>query len=82
MFAGQRAEGFYVDLGSIFDLGALRPFEQLHTHFGLDSPADAPAPGVNATKDVNVHCDRVADPEDDAHARRLRRPTDPTARRR
>jgi hypothetical protein len=26
VFAGQRAEGFYVDLGSIFDLGALRPF--------------------------------------------------------
>src|SRR4051794_11997052 len=24
VFAGQRAEGFYVDLGSIFDLGALR----------------------------------------------------------
>src|SRR5690242_6036465 len=25
VFCGQRAEGFYVDLGSIFDLGALRP---------------------------------------------------------
>jgi hypothetical protein len=24
VFAGQRAEGFYVDLGSIFDLGDLR----------------------------------------------------------
>ena len=30
VFAGQRAEGFYVDLGSIFDLGALRPFQNLH----------------------------------------------------
>src|SRR5437870_698907 len=29
-FAGQRGEGFYVDLGSIFDLGALRPFQNLH----------------------------------------------------
>ena len=29
VFAGQRAEGFYVDLGSIFDLGNLRPFQQL-----------------------------------------------------
>ena len=28
VFAGQRAEGFYVDLGSIFDLGDLRPFQQ------------------------------------------------------
>src|SRR5881409_4076198 len=26
-FAGQRGEGFYVDLGSIFDLGTLRPFQ-------------------------------------------------------
>ena len=29
VFAGQRAEGFYVDLGSIFDLGDLRPFQNL-----------------------------------------------------
>ena len=25
-------DGFYVDLGSIFDLGALRPFQNLHLH--------------------------------------------------
>src|SRR4029078_5443535 len=30
VFAGQRAEGFFVDLGAIFDLGILRPVEQLH----------------------------------------------------
>ena len=30
VFAGQRAEGFYVDLGSIFDLGALRPIQSAH----------------------------------------------------
>ncbi len=53
VFAGQRAEGFYVDLGAIFDLGDLRPFEQLHTTFGL--PALAAAPGVNDTNDLNVH---------------------------
>ncbi len=29
-FAGQRAESFHVDLGSIFDLGALRPFQAAH----------------------------------------------------
>src|SRR5437870_2750072 len=29
VFAGQRAEGFYVDLGAVFDLAILRPFEQL-----------------------------------------------------
>jgi hypothetical protein len=54
VFAGQRAEGFYVDLGAIFDLGDLRPFEQLHTTFGLPVSLSA-APGVNDTNDLNVH---------------------------
>ncbi len=36
VFAGQRADGFYVDTGAIFDLGDLRPFEQLHAQYGLD----------------------------------------------
>ena len=46
VFAGQRAEGFYVDLGAIFDLGDLRPFEQLHTQFNLNVPElRKPAPG-------------------------------------
>ncbi len=49
VFAGQRREGFYVDLGSIFDLGALRPFQNLHL---IPMPA---GPGVDATKDLNVH---------------------------
>jgi hypothetical protein len=49
VFAGQRAEAFYVDLGSIFDLGDLRPFQNLHI---IPFPA---APGVNATKFLNVH---------------------------
>jgi hypothetical protein len=54
VFAGQRAEGFYVDLGSIFDLGDLRPFASDHNHFGLASfPTNGP--GVNATKSLNVH---------------------------
>jgi hypothetical protein len=50
VFAGQRAEGFYVDLGSIFDLGALRPIQSLHL-----LPVPGSALGVNATKDLNVH---------------------------
>ena len=54
VFAGQRAEGFYVDLGSIFDLGDLRPFASDHNHFGLANyPTNGP--GVNATKNLNVH---------------------------
>ena len=30
VFAGQRNDGFFVDLGAIFDLGDLRPFQNLH----------------------------------------------------
>ncbi len=49
VFAGQRAEGFYVDLGSIFDLADLRPFQHLHL---IPSPNE---PGVNGTQGYNVH---------------------------
>jgi hypothetical protein len=38
-----------VDLGSIFDLADLRPFQNLHL---IPSPA---APGVNGTQGLNVH---------------------------
>ena len=56
MFAGQRAEGFYVDLGAIFDLGILRPFQQDHNNFGLSgTPIGAMAAGVNSTPTLNVH---------------------------
>jgi len=51
VFAGQRLEGFYVDLGSVFDLLDLRPFEQLHIN-PLSSGAGT---GVDSTKDLNVH---------------------------
>ncbi|MCA1634746.1 MAG: DUF4331 domain-containing protein [Acidobacteria bacterium] len=49
LFAGQRDEGFYVDLGSAFDLLGLRPFNSAHL---------APLPtskGVDATAGYNVH---------------------------
>jgi hypothetical protein len=65
-FAGQRAEAFYIDLGAVFDLADLRPFEQLHTHFGLNVPElTRPAPGVNATKAVNVHSIAIQVPKTD-----------------
>src|SRR5580693_4457191 len=54
VFAGQRAEAFYVDLGAIFDLGDLRPFENLHAQYGLNA-FSGPAAGVNATNHLNVH---------------------------
>jgi hypothetical protein len=49
VFAGQRAEAFHVDLGSIFDLGTLRPFQNLHL---IPSAA---AVGVNGSQALNVH---------------------------
>jgi len=49
VFAGQRADAFHVDLGSIFDLGALRPFQHLH----LIPMADAA--GRNSLQGFNVH---------------------------
>ena len=54
VFAGQRAEGFYVDLGSIFDLADLRPFEEAHAQYGMHV-FTKPAAGVNATAQLNVH---------------------------
>ncbi|MGD0703973.1 MAG: DUF4331 domain-containing protein [Trebonia sp.] len=54
VFAGQRAEGFYVDLGAIFDLGDLRPFEALHNQFGMHVFSKG-APGVNGANGLNVH---------------------------
>ncbi|WP_042378344.1 DUF4331 domain-containing protein [Streptacidiphilus melanogenes] len=53
VFAGQRAEGFYVDLGSIFDLADLRPFQSLQVFAKAQGLPDQP--GVNATKELNVH---------------------------
>jgi len=49
-FAGQRDEAFYVDLGSIFDLAALRPVQSLHL---INTPGNAP--GVDTTKGFSVH---------------------------
>ena len=49
VFAGQRADAFHVDLGSIFDLGALRPVQNLHL-----LPMAAAA-GVNSLQAFNVH---------------------------
>jgi hypothetical protein len=49
VFAGQRDDPFYVDLGSIFDLAGLRPFNSLH---------DIPLPdgsGVDGVAGYNTH---------------------------
>jgi Domain of unknown function (DUF4331) len=49
VFAGQRLEGFYIDLGAVFDLGDLRPFEKLHIGGMANSV------GVNSTNEFGVH---------------------------
>jgi hypothetical protein len=70
VFAGQRAEGFHVDLGSIFDLGALRPFQMAHLI------PSANAVGVNGTQGLNVHTIALQVPKSDL-ARYGRTPTNP-----
>lgn len=50
VFAGPRADGFYVDLGSIFDLGTLRPFASDHL-----IPTPPTTTGVDGTSGFNVH---------------------------
>src|SRR6202046_4298633 len=53
VFAGQRAEQFYVDLGSIFDLLDLRPLQSANVFaHALGLPNQ---PGVNTTNHLNVH---------------------------
>ena len=49
VFAGQRDDPFYVDLGSIFDLAGLRPFNPFHL-----IPLSA-ASGVDALANYNTH---------------------------
>ncbi|MGH9076560.1 MAG: DUF4331 domain-containing protein, partial [Acidimicrobiales bacterium] len=50
VFAGQRAEEFYVDLGAVFDLLDLRPFQNL-----LAIDPMAAAGGIDATQGLNVN---------------------------
>ncbi len=57
VFVGQRAEGFYVDLGSVFDELDLRPFQELHIMPSL------PTLGVNGTNRLNVHSIAIEVPQ-------------------
>jgi hypothetical protein len=49
VFAGQRDDGFYADIASIFDLGGLRPFNQAHA---ISLPTED---GVDTLAGYNVH---------------------------
>jgi hypothetical protein len=78
-FAGQRADGFYVDLGAIFDLGNLRPFEELHNMFGLKNTGlGKMAEGVNSITHLDVHTLAIQVPITDVVAGGTM-PTSPTA---
>jgi hypothetical protein len=51
VFAGQRNDGFFADLGAIFDLGDLRPFQDHHAYASM-----AAASGIDTLKSgTNVH---------------------------
>ncbi|GAA3585192.1 DUF4331 domain-containing protein [Kribbella ginsengisoli] len=69
VFAGQRADGFFADLGSIFDLGTLRPFQAAHL---IPSAA---AVGVNGLQGSNVHTIALQVPISDL-TRDGKKPTD------
>jgi Domain of unknown function (DUF4331) len=58
VFAGQRDDPFFVDLGSIFDLGGLRPFNNLHI-LPLDTDT-----GHDAVAGYNVHTIEMQIPTD------------------
>jgi hypothetical protein len=73
VFAGQRLEGFYVDLGAVFDLGDLRPFEQFHVLGSMNKA------GVDATANFSVHSIALKVPKSDL-SRSGKSPSDPTSR--
>jgi len=74
VFAGQRADPFYVDTGSIFDLGVLRPFEFAHL-----IPSAMAMEGVNGLQGFNVHSIAIQVPISDLarHGRTPRNVADP-----
>jgi Domain of unknown function (DUF4331) len=60
VFAGQRDDPFYVDLGSIFDLAGLRPFNPFHL-----IPITPATAGRDALKNDNVHSIEIQVPTSD-----------------
>jgi hypothetical protein len=76
VFAGQRADPFHADTGSIFDLGVLRPFEFAHL-----IPSAAAMDGVNGLQGFNVHSIAIQAPLRDLtrHGRTPRDVADPAS---
>jgi uncharacterized protein DUF4331 len=55
VFAGQRDDPFFVDLGSIFDLAGLRPFNSLHAIFDCGGNCPVEATGHDGVAKFNTH---------------------------
>lgn len=77
VFAGQRADPFFVDLGAIFDLGTLRPFANLHL-LGQNVFAEGQN-AVNATDRTNVHSIAIQIPLKDVRRKEKVKVSDPEA---
>ncbi|MET3807503.1 hypothetical protein ABIB25_004529 [Nakamurella sp. UYEF19] len=72
VFAGQRSDPFFVDLGSVFDLAGLRPLNPAHL---------VPLPvmqGMNGLQGMNVHTIAIQVPKTDLTVGN-KKPTDPLA---
>ena len=61
VFAGPRDDPFFVDLGSIFDLGGLRPFNPFHA---IQPPSGAEA-GQDGVLNYNTHSIAIQVPKTD-----------------
>ncbi len=72
VFAGQRSDPFWADLGSIFDLAGLRPLNQAHA---IPLPIMA---GMNGLQGMNVHSIVLQVPKTEI-SRGGTNPTDPTS---
>ena len=75
VFAGQRDDPFFVDLGSVFDLAGLRPFNQAHL---VKQPK---ANGVDGVAGYNVHSIALQIPIErlTANGQKPTGPSDPNA---
>ena len=68
VFAGQRDDPFFVDLGSIFDLGGLRPFNAAHLIPGTAAPGIDDLAGMNVqSMAVRVPISSLTRDHRDAH---------------
>lgn len=72
VFAGQRADAFFVDLGSVFDLAGLRPLNNAHA---IALPV---MQGMNGLQGLNVHTIALQVPKTEL-TKNGSNPTDPTA---